>query len=320
MKQTSSITLVIPVFNREKFLERTFRSIDRQTLPPACILLVDNASTDGSRMLCETYARRKQEHESVSATVLSEPHPGAAHARNRGLAATETPYVYFFDSDDELSSDFFERMEAELNRHTDTTVDAIVFSTVEVRGKHQRTRPYDRRANAATHILNSMLNTQSMLFRTEWLRNAGGWDSSLTIWMDWELGVRLLLSQATVVRLAPHPFHRIHIHPDSITGSTYSARYPDLMRTTDRVLHDIETAPLPPSQKKRTLRALYYRQMILSAKLLGEGDHRNALHCRLHARRHLHPGSFTRLFGFLLHTYTRMGGRGAWMIGCIFTW
>ena len=58
MKQRSGITIVIPVFNREQVVGKTLASVEAQTLRPLSVVLVDNASTDGSRRVLEEWAMR----------------------------------------------------------------------------------------------------------------------------------------------------------------------------------------------------------------------------------------------------------------------
>ena len=98
------VSIIIPYYNRERLLERTLRSVKRQTYRPVEIILVDNASTDHSAAVARRF--KEEAEDGMTVHLLRENTPGAAAARNCGLRAAQGEYVYFFDSDDELSEDF----------------------------------------------------------------------------------------------------------------------------------------------------------------------------------------------------------------------
>jgi len=89
------ITVIVPVFNVENYLERCIKSILNQTYRKLEIILVDDGSTDGSGKLCDkyelTYPRVK---------VIHKNNAGLGFARNTGLEIAKGKYVVFVDSDD----------------------------------------------------------------------------------------------------------------------------------------------------------------------------------------------------------------------------
>ena len=99
MKQ-AGIGIVIPVYNREQELRRTFDSVVAQTYRPIHVVLVDNGSTDGSLALCREL-KGAYETDDFRITVVEEAKRGPSAARNRGLACVTEEFVAFLDSDDE---------------------------------------------------------------------------------------------------------------------------------------------------------------------------------------------------------------------------
>ncbi|MFD3539378.1 glycosyltransferase [Streptomyces sp. NPDC058662] len=92
------VTLVVPVYNVEQYLQECLDSIEAQTIFERCeVLLIDNGSTDGSYRLCAEFARR---HANV--TVLVRRGGGAGAARNLGLDWATGARITFCDSDDVL--------------------------------------------------------------------------------------------------------------------------------------------------------------------------------------------------------------------------
>ncbi|MDE6573922.1 MAG: glycosyltransferase family 2 protein, partial [Muribaculaceae bacterium] len=95
---SARLSIIIPVYNRESIVLRTLESVERQTLRPLKLILVDNGSSDGTLAVLEQW---RQEHAApgFEVEVYSEPVPGACAARNKGLAVADTEFVMFFDSD-----------------------------------------------------------------------------------------------------------------------------------------------------------------------------------------------------------------------------
>ena len=113
------ITLVIPVFNRERLLVRTLDSIAAQDTRRIRLVIVDNASTDGSRRVAEQWCRT---HDEIDAMVTDCAMPGAAAARNAGLRLADTPYVMFFDSDDEMLPGHLSMVLRGIEEHPDADI------------------------------------------------------------------------------------------------------------------------------------------------------------------------------------------------------
>ena len=91
----SKVSIIIPVYNAEQYLRRCLDSISAQTYEGWELLLVDDASTDGSLQICEDFAKTDSR-----ARVLHSAHEGAGPARQKGLDAATGEYIYFPDADD----------------------------------------------------------------------------------------------------------------------------------------------------------------------------------------------------------------------------
>ena len=96
MKTQSLITVIVPVYNAEKYLERCISSILNQTYTNLDILLVDDGSTDKSGEICDCFAADDR------IRVLHKKNGGVSSARNVALENINGDYVTFVDSDDFL--------------------------------------------------------------------------------------------------------------------------------------------------------------------------------------------------------------------------
>ena len=319
------LTIVIPYFNREQFLPRTFRSLERSTRRAARLIFVDNGSQDGSRALCEDFARRHPEQDIL---LLSESRSGAAIARNAGLAEVKTPWTYFFDSDDELSPRFIEQMEQTLKEHAEQNFDVIAFRTVMVHPDGSMTQRQSMFNESATdQILMSQLVTQNLFVRTDFLRRIGGWNEQLREWDDWELGIRVLVGGGKVLWLRDCAYHRIYLHPDSLTGKNFltTCRGIDVaMQSVLNLCREKKKGRMDTPKSSSICRALAFRYALLSGILLREGGRTaslrfwsRALQCASAACGSKVPRSLRLPLAFF-RTYTSRGGRGAWRLARLF--
>ena len=96
------LTVVIPVYNVEKYLKRCIESILIQEWKNYDILLVNDGSTDNSPQICDDYAKA---YDFIS--VIHKKNGGLSAARNTGISHAEGEYVYFPDSDDWIEPDTF---------------------------------------------------------------------------------------------------------------------------------------------------------------------------------------------------------------------
>lgn len=96
------LTVVIPVYNVEKYLNRCIDSILLQEWKNYDILLVDDGSTDRSPQICDDYVKA---YDFIS--VIHKENGGLSEARNTGISQAKGEYVYFLDSDDWIEPDTF---------------------------------------------------------------------------------------------------------------------------------------------------------------------------------------------------------------------
>ncbi len=86
------VSVILPVFNGERFLEEAIRSVYAQDTDPIELLVIDDGSTDSSSEIVRTVA--------PDARVIEQENAGPAAARNRGLSEASGEYLAFIDADD----------------------------------------------------------------------------------------------------------------------------------------------------------------------------------------------------------------------------
>lgn len=313
------VTIIIPVRHRASLITRTLDSVVASTYRPLWLLIVDNGSTDETKAVCDDWANRHRSS-TLRVDVIEEPTAGAPAARNAGLRRVETRYVYFFDSDDCFSADFLEDVERILRENRENPAECecdLLFTPVrQGRNGSMRVRDHEKSDRAAVQMISSMLSTHSMVLRTEWLRQIGAWDERLSIWQDWELGVRVLLNRPHILWATEKSYHEILLHENSITGASLVDRWEGTLEAMRVALEDVRAAKDMTKRELRScLRALYLRAMIQAGRLLRE-------HCPEGAQAYVdyakeviaHPTKPLRMWGMVLRNYVARGGRGAWRV------
>lgn len=99
------ISVVVPVYNVEKYLRQCIDSILSQTYMNLEIILVDDGSRDSSGSICDEYAKIDNR-----IVVLHKPNGGLSSARNAGIDIAKGEYIGFVDSDDWIEHDMYERL------------------------------------------------------------------------------------------------------------------------------------------------------------------------------------------------------------------
>lgn len=128
------ISVVVPVYNREKHLRQCLDSILAQTWQNTEVICVDDGSADASLSILEEYASRDNR-----VRVFRQKNGGAGAARNIGVAAATGEYLAFVDSDDFISPDYFSIAVAKMEKDGS---DLVMFNPVIYDNATQKTHPY----------------------------------------------------------------------------------------------------------------------------------------------------------------------------------
>ncbi len=136
------VSVVVPIYNAEKYLEQCLDSIIAQTLKDIEIILIDDGSTDGSAEICKKYLSDPR------VTYYRKENEGLAAARDDGMLRANGEYIGFVDADDWLKPEMYEKMyKAAKSNNSDVVFcncqqneDGHIFTPEMADG------PYDRKA------------------------------------------------------------------------------------------------------------------------------------------------------------------------------
>lgn len=128
------VSVIIPVYNTEKYVQECIDSIINQSLQQIEIICVNDGSTDQSLQVLQNIARQDGR-----VKVLSQSNMGQSAARNRGLEIAQGKYVYFMDSDDRLKPEALEFLVSEADKNQLDVLyfdGAVFFDSEELKKKY----------------------------------------------------------------------------------------------------------------------------------------------------------------------------------------
>lgn len=173
------ISIIVPVYNVEEYLERCLNSLVNQTYSDVEIIVVDDGSTDKSDSICSNYARAD-----LRIKHLSKKNGGVSSARNLGLEEATGDYVMFVDSDDWIELDTCETIAGKVH---DYKYDVLMFSYFKNYENAQIEKPIIQTSREvvsfdSTQVRESVFRRSVGLYREE-LRHPEHMDSIIPAWM-----------------------------------------------------------------------------------------------------------------------------------------
>ena len=120
----SLVTIIVPIYNVEKYLDRCVQSVVSQTYKNIEIILVDDGSPDNCPTKCDEWAKKDSR-----IRVIHKQNEGLGMARNTGIDNAKGKYVFFFDSDDYVDVEIVEKCVLSAEKYSS---DAVVYGRCDV--------------------------------------------------------------------------------------------------------------------------------------------------------------------------------------------
>lgn len=216
-----AVSVVIPTRNRAATLERAVRGVLAQTMGDLEVVVVDDASTDGTPALL---ARLAEADPRVRVERMPEA-GGAARARNHGIRVARAEWVAFQDDDDEWLPAKLERQVAAARGRPEVGLVYCPYRIREADGREMVIGGYDpSRPPGARRMIfrRNFLGTPAVLARRSVLLEAGGFDPALPQVEDWDLWIRV--AQRTEMAWVSEPLVLVHVTPGSLSSSAEKLR------------------------------------------------------------------------------------------------
>lgn len=191
------VSVIMPVYNVEKYLAETLRSVLKTTYPALEVLLMNDGSTDGSLAVANEFARQDSR-----IRVFSQPNAGASAARNYLVSVARGEYILPIDSDDLVEPTFVGRAAEVLMKHPEVKVVAPRMDQFGMKTGEIHFPPF------SLHLLarKNFIAICAMYRKSDWER-VGGYCTEIPTREDWEFWLSILEDGGDVVRLPNIEYH-----------------------------------------------------------------------------------------------------------------
>lgn len=209
------VSVIVPVYNAERYLERCVNSIFAQTFTDYELILVDDGSTDDSGKMCDDYAQSNPQ-----VNVIHQTNQGVSAARQKGLDAANGQYVTFADPDDWVEPTMLEELlEVAINNDADVVVCDFKINSSELYGWYKCQNPQDLSSDSLLHqLISGKLHgfTWNKLYRSSCLRKyhitfPNGINYSEDLWFN----CKLFLNQNVKVAYLNKAFYHYDYYSNS---------------------------------------------------------------------------------------------------------
>lgn len=248
-----NVTVIIPSYNRERFIRATVDSALSQTYENIEIVVVDDGSTDRSREILQGYGNRIRllEHE-------GRENRGQSAAINLAMRSTSGEYVAILDSDDVWNIDKIEKQVDYLDRHPEV---GIVYGNgyaIDENGKnlYKLIPPEHREENDPSRmLLECHFNIPSnALVRRFAFDQVGEFDETLRSSQDYDMAIRLL--EVTMAAFLDEPVWYYRRHPDTQSTKHTKRRWMNGFKILEKACRRY---PYGWNVKRRRLAVLHFR-------------------------------------------------------------
>lgn len=122
MEKQIKVSIIVPAYNVEDYIEACLNSLVNQTLEEIEIIIVNDGATDSTPQIIEKYAQKDSRIK-----IINQKNQGQASARNRGIEASVGEFIGFIDSDDYVDLEYFEKLYATAKKNNaDMTIASIL--------------------------------------------------------------------------------------------------------------------------------------------------------------------------------------------------
>ena len=227
------ISVIVPVYNVETYLEECLVSIQNQTYTDFEVLLVNDGSTDRSKAICERYCKENRRFH-----LLNQENQGLSAARNTGVAASRGEFIAFVDSDDMILANYLETLMHYMREDVDIVESQFTVSTEEFLAKSFKEPSILFEGNSQEavkifpkHVLN--VNAVTKLYRRSIVEAVPYIDG--VIFEDVYCGIGMLKYIRKIIKIDYKGYY-YRQHQASIMHRTFTPKNLDIFTVSDQLI------------------------------------------------------------------------------------
>lgn len=273
------LSVIIPVYNVEKYLGKCLDSVIYPELGDYEIIIVNDGSTDGSLLLCEDYQRRYPQ----LIRLITTENGGLGAARDVGIDASSGKNILFLDSDDYLSPNALSEMLAMLDEEFD-----ILFFDIRMVNEEGRMLKYIRGCGiegeftleSYPELLFEMPSAWNKIYRASLFKEHGIYYPG-RVWYEDMYVTFKLYTKAKKFRSVRKPWHNYLQRVGSITNNANTQRNLEIIPAVNSMLDAFKAAGLYEKYEKQLEYSALYNQVITSIPRVNLADRKSAVQTKL---------------------------------------
>ena len=227
------ISVIIPVYNVENYLEECLKSVQTQTYTNIEVILVNDGSTDKSKLICERYCKEDRRFQ-----LLNQENQGLSAARNNGVASSTGEFIAFVDSDDIILPNYLETLIHYMTDEIDIVESQFTLSKKEFLDERfkELTILFEGNSEEAVkifpkHVLN--VNAVTKLYRRSIVEAVPYIDG--VIFEDVYCGIGMLKYIRKIIKIDYKGYY-YRQHQASIMHRTFTPKNLDIFTVSDQLI------------------------------------------------------------------------------------
>ncbi len=285
-KMTPFISIIMPVYNVEKYIAKSIESVLAQTFTDFELLLVDDCSPDISGKICDDFAKRDHRIK----VLHLEKNGGVANARNTVMASACGEYLCFLDSDDYFDSNMLEVLASSVKENP---AQAVIFGMIEEYYNDNGVLKSIKTVACEEKIIKNQRELREEILKLEardlygypcnkmynvaYLKETKAIFPLMRFNEDIIFNIDFFMNAGTCNVLSFTPYHYVK-RTGSTTGSFIPTYYPDIMRKIDRLYDQLEYWNMLSDENLQFI-ALRYTRYLFSS-LERNCDKRSKMSCK----------------------------------------
>jgi len=221
------ISIIVPVYNTEKYLDKCINSLINQTLKDIEIIFVNDGSTDNSRNIIEKYLTDKR------IILIDKENGGQASARNLGIKKSNGIYIMFIDSDDYVNEDMCEKIYNIASSGNYDIVSVDYFNTTDRIDSYKKTFDFSSRKISALEYLFSGVGPCNKMFKASFLKENNFSFPENIIYEDFASIPTLAKYNPNCYYLSEAFMHYVHHEGSTMINKEYKKKYEDIFAASN---------------------------------------------------------------------------------------
>ncbi len=255
------VSIIIPAYQEEKWIERCLRSIINSTYKNLEIIVINDGSTDDTEKIVVNF-KKKNETENISIKLMNISNGGSARARNLGICVAKGEYIGFADADDMIQPYMVERLVESLQRGNDLSICGLLYCNEDGKPGFLQYRICRQQKQCPGQALEMVMWEQlqmsvcSVLFRRERIMNEKGkpeifFPEDVVAFEDFAFICKYINRCKGLIEALPFRGYLYCSHPDSSATKRHTAKeisyalkpilnIGEMMDDTDFIAHKLQ--------------------------------------------------------------------------------